>query len=826
MPAMEDDGASASPSLSSSATAPRAKLMAARERSDERRESHLPDQWQARCQRLLQAATIAVFAYLCVGEFLPQSLTSAGTNFSGQEWARQEVLLLAALSFLVVALASTSSGRGCSGCSGRGFEPGAGGTPSTAFALLAVLNIVPIVVVLGSTLWISRSDNCPASAYDGAPSEKETNCNYLATLLDVVGLMSARLARFDLGVSLILATRGDSGWLLRATGGWLGLPEAVPIHRVAGWWCVGQSALHSSAYLVFYLLTGGLKSLWFNCFPVALPSGGMNRLGLVNFFGVVAVVAMLPLVLPSLPYLRRRSYHIFQRLHLPAAVLFVICCALHDLPILMFAVPGIADWYLGWRNMRSTSALFPAKARLLPGTSGPWVELTIDCSDTGNTSLSRSAKGRERGRQPLAPRGEWALVRVLPIGREAHPLSVAVSNNGTRLSALVAAGAGDWSASLAALAQMAGGGNGCEVQVEVTGRFAVGGGDWSLVNEPALLLVAGGTGVFGWLPALALADANAAAGRQVHLVWCVKTEADYLALAKRLPPRRVGVQLTIFITRATSGSLEVGGHTAVAQDIESDGTPSSLDKSQGGDEEMVAGLLSRTQEIQEREWAALGSGGGSGSGGGDGQGEGGTSSSLALGARVSLFATFCALAVGYWGWEHVKKDLLESLSIRALISYTLCWRCFPIALILTSLVVATTLASHVLYLFSRKDPECTGVAASAEAGGDVDVDGDSDGERAQHEGISLLTFGTDCEDGEHGVRAGRPNLAALVRTAAATAATAAAPGRLRQRSASMRLVVAACGPAELVEAARNAVGAVRAEGCRVGICFSGTDTNW
>ena len=44
--------------------------------------------------------------------------------------------------------------------------------------------------------------------------------------------------------------------------------------------------------------------------------------------------------------------------------------------------------------------------------------------------------------------------------------------------------------------------------------------------------------------------------------------------------------------------------------------------------------------------------------------------------------------------------------------------------------------------------------------------------------------------------------------------------------AAQRLVVAACGPAELTEAVRNAVGNIRKEGCRVALCFSGTDSRW
>ena len=779
---MEDDDAP---------LAPGAKLTSSTEQANGRCEWH--PQWKKkRGQKLLQVATISAFAYLCFGEFLPQSLTSASTNFSGADWASQEVVSLAALSFLAVLIAYAG------GCSGSGFEQGAGGRPSTASSLLAALNIVPMVVVVVTTLWVSRSDNCPASIPDHTTRGKEVDCNYVATLLDVVGLISARLARFDLVISLILATRGDSGWLLRATGGWLGLPEAVPLHRMAGWWCVGQSALHSAAYLVFYPWTGGLKSLWLNCFPGALPNGSMNRLGLVNFCGVVAFATMLPLAIPSLPYLRRRSYHVFQQLHLPASVLFIICCALHDLPILLFAVPGIADWYLGWQSMRGTSTTLSATARLLAGTSGPWVELTVDCSGTGDAALLTSARGSE-GRRLLAPRGEWALVRVLPLGREAHPLSVAVSSSGPRLSALVAAGAGDWSTSLASLVQMLGNDSGAEVQVEVSGPFAVGGGDWSLVHEPALLLVAGGTGVFGWLPALASADANAAAGRVVHLVWCVKTEADYLALAEKLPPRRAGVQLTIFVTRATGSgsSLTVGGNTAAALSVDDAAASQGKVHEEGGANTVLLG--SSGDDVGEREWTVVRTGGDGCSGGG--------SSSLVW-TSVSLFATFCALGVAYWVWQFVAEELLETPN--TLMDYTLRWRALPIALILASLVVATTAASRIFEGASKGEKDESAAA-------DVDP---AEGERAEYGGISLLASGASDEAGDHDVRAGRPNLAVLVRMTAAAAA-----GGWRGDPAQ-RLVVAACGPAELVEAARNAVGCVRKEGCRVRLRFSGTDSRW
>ena len=99
-------------------------------------------------------------------------------------------------------------------------------------------------------------------------------------------------------------------------------------------------------------------------------------------------------MLSAIPSVRRPRYHIFQRLHLPVAMMFVLCCALHDLSILLFGIPGLADWYLGWRG-NLTRRRLPCKARLLSGTSGPWVELTVDYGEI-ITSAARNS---------LPPRG-------------------------------------------------------------------------------------------------------------------------------------------------------------------------------------------------------------------------------------------------------------------------------------------------------------------------------------------------------------------------------------------------------------------------------------
>ena len=305
----------------------------------------------------LQAASALVFGYLFIGEAVGGiSGAAAKATRVLQHWAVQQIILLAALSGLLVLSGGSCSRRGCS-------------SPVSAAWLLLLLNIVPIAVAFIASLKFAKSDNCPSSCYDGAP---HTPCDRFAISLDVIGLLTARLSRLDLGISLLLSARGKSSWLLSATGGWLGYAEAIPLHRSAGWWCAAQSALHSIGYLIFYLESGGLQSLWLNCFPAALPNGKLNRLGLVNFLGIVAFVFLILLMLPAYPPLRTRLYHTFQLLHLPAAALFVVCCALHDLPILLFAVPGIASWYMEWRGRGgkrcSSRRLSQANVQLLPGT--------------------------------------------------------------------------------------------------------------------------------------------------------------------------------------------------------------------------------------------------------------------------------------------------------------------------------------------------------------------------------------------------------------------------------------------------------------------------
>jgi NAD(P)H-flavin reductase len=708
---------------------------------------------------IVLGANALAFLYLCAGELLPLPVREASPLL--QNWALQQVWLLATCSCLAVLLS---------------WSGGVGSVPGERW-LLPMVNVLPVVASLVVTFWSPLSENCPPSEY-----AVDEGCDYVAFLLDVVGLITARLARLDLGLCLLFVAR-ELPLMLAASGGELGYAEAIPIHRSAGWWCAIQSALHSVAYLVFYFRVAGLPGLLLYCLPTPLqqPDQGsqINSLGLVNGLGVLAFIVMGPLVVPAWPQVRRRCYHVFQRGHVVIAAIFVVGCALHDLPVLLFAVPGVAVWYFEWRGRGGGGCCaprMPATARLLPGTT--WVELKVAC---GENRCLRASK-------LTAPRGQFVSLRVVPLGPESHPLSICLpaAHSATELSVLVSSRAGDWSRGLAALSQQ----SESSFEVEVAGPFPTGGGEWSLSGEdsyccrgqePALLLLAGGTGVTGWLPGLAAARAT---GRPCHLVWCVQSEADYLSLADRLPLSSRGVDITVFVTRAAADA------------------PLTPLPSQGG------GEMAETRQPQQAP----------------------ASSSSTL---EWLAAALVGLAVGHWGWKYLVDvlGLTSGWAHTSLIGYTVLRRCLPIVLIVASMVgsmaVCRCAVERMRTAVRRRRccataPTCTeelgavrpqqpqaplftGVSSTAQ----VRLEGDVTGAPAGADVESRL---------KRSVRPGRPDLDALLRTAAAAAA----------QSQAIRLVVAACGPPALVEAARRAVAAAR-KGKQISgvrLEFTGTDPRW
>ena len=188
--------------------------------------------------------------------------------------------------------------------------------------------------------------------------------------------------------------------------------------------------------------------------------------------------------------------------------------------------------------------------------------------------------------------------------------------------------------------------------------------------------------------------------------------------------------------------------------------------------------------------------------------------------HAASFPAWTALAVGFWGWAYMKGQLERPST---LIRYTLWWRALPIVLIIIVLVVTTVIGSYIFEFCSRRQAELpnrtlvdTDQSSQALLGSDL-VQIHETAQGGQQTGPPLFrSTDKDLVTGP-ALQTGKPDLVALVRSMAASV-----PSQ-RERS---RLVVAACGPVGLVEAARHAVASVRSEGCHAKICFSGTDSTW
>jgi hypothetical protein len=745
----------------------------------------------------LQIAVSVVVVCLVVFELVPPSLfLAAGEGvFDSLDWATVQVVLLALLCVFAVLL-GVVGGMGADWATPRAAVWCGGLYLSKADVWFIALNVLPPAAWAIASCWTDTGGGESSSS-----SSSRNNIRFLRTV-DGIGVVTARLARLDLVVSILSSSRGHSTWLNRATAGWLGLPETMSLHRSSGWWCVAQSAVHSTTYLLFYYLEGGIESVWFSCFPVADPRPGgcgeINRLGLVNFLGLVAfAAAMVPfLVVPALPWFRSSGYyHVFQRLHLLAAMAFVVASALHDLPVLTFAIPGIADWLMGryelWREFRGCRRL-TARARLLAGTSGPWVELAID-----HSHLTKKCRRRP------APRGEWALLRVPALGGEVHPFTVATfPSSSSIVTALITAKGGDWTLELAALAATNGDG-GSELEVDLYGPFESGGGDWSLIYEPALLLVVGGTGIFGYLPAFSVEYVSAMhRNRFLHLVWCVKTMADYRELAEKLPSQDRGVMITILVTDGRS-RVDVVGEGGVDDATSALEAPhaNAAYRSDLGIEEL--GCQELVDDIDQHENSI---------------------DCRCLEAFAPLATALSGLAFIHWGWTGIRTVLLPTKTSSS-ISYMLWWRLMPVVYVMVVVTITTVFSSWLANLLTRRNQGAEGSVLGQNGGRSLVKsmhycgEGESHLQDSGHHRVDVQEC--DDDDGPRNecdkhFQTGRPDLTTLVRSAAVSAA----------RRMAGRLMVVACGPPGLVQSTQDAVTLVRKEGCGVRLCFSGTDSRW
>ena len=172
--------------------------------------------------RALRWTTAAVFAYLCAGELLPLPFQLLDVR----DWQTQQVVMLTILTSLAVLIGRV--GR-CTGYSSSFHCDSIVG----ALHLLTLFNTVPIVIAAIATPLALSPDGCP---------RKE--CGYLSDFrLHRRGTRLAHLTSESVFyVSVKICTCAEM------TNGWFDVRN-YPLHN-GGWWCAGQSALHSVAYIM------------------------------------------------------------------------------------------------------------------------------------------------------------------------------------------------------------------------------------------------------------------------------------------------------------------------------------------------------------------------------------------------------------------------------------------------------------------------------------------------------------------------------------------------------------------------------------------------
>ena len=300
-------------------------------------------------------------------------------------------------------------------------------------------------------------------------------------------------------------------------------------------------------------------------------------------------------------------------------------------------------------------------------------------------------------------------------------------------------------------------------------------------------------------------------------MWCVQNEADYRALAGRLPNKGSRVKVTVYITRAdgTRGfDLTV---PAAAVDGPVGGTSSPRMSQQPVNAECSSSNVSHGAGVLPATLRRH------------------STSSL---APVSLAATLVSLPIGHWGWESIAHlmDLPKfpqsagSWLHTTLIGYTLSRRCLPIALIIASIVVMIAVCRCIVARSRRRassrhsccwptscttpDMELGAMSPRREPQQPLFMSPSSSAQRPLVQSVSSTGASAVADEEGHDVRAGRPDLSGLLREATAGLEN------------KQLVVVAACGPTTMVEAARKAVAAARKECRGVRLEFSGSESKW
>ena len=183
--------------------------------------------------------------------------------------------------------------------------------------MLGILNLAPLIAWIATTYLILQFGDCNETHL----AKSDGQCDSLKVLLDAIGIISGRLARIDLGITLSLSANG--AWLPGITNGY---SDCLKVFQCIGLLDGGVSCSPFFIQLFTFIL---LSRWWLKRRLAEMFSNrslnedddedgeiNINVLGLVNCFGVMAFVLILLIALFGLPVIRKSWYLLFQRTHL------------------------------------------------------------------------------------------------------------------------------------------------------------------------------------------------------------------------------------------------------------------------------------------------------------------------------------------------------------------------------------------------------------------------------------------------------------------------------------------------------------------------------
>lgn len=411
------------------------------------------------------------------------------------------------------------------------------GSSGNAFVLVPVLAFHPHCYRLVSErMWLLHSIGIVTIAISLSLPLFYDDKIVLRTL-DNVGDITGRAAGIYAGM-LLLATARKSAILAYFDVGYIDL---LALHRVAGWWCVAHSLIHTFAYLIFYYMRYGFDGFVSTCFPVSWcwpdpEKPCLNTLGLVNFFGIPSAVGVATLAIFSNWYMRRYSYNTFYSIHLASAVLFMLFAALHCFCMMMFMFAAFPLYALDrWVARRTRVESADVMANIL--CRSPSSNLAILTWPTIASS-------------DLEPGTRWVYLCLQnSCGAQWHPVSVI--HRGQSMYAIIK-GLGSWSLALNDSAA-----SGELVRMKIEGPFGRQLCNSGLQDQhPVLILVAGGVGISPFVDLLCnLQLSSHTRWRHVRLIWAVRGH-EYDALSALLDLKSLSqvADISVFVTSTAEES--------------------------------------------------------------------------------------------------------------------------------------------------------------------------------------------------------------------------------------------------------------------------------